>query len=348
MPSTVSSRDPSGSTSGVATPQATKAHASLLTRARSKAAYTFRHKLVLGVEPVWRYVANAGPTRAYRKTASQQTSALPPESARMLHDLNRDGCSRSTLEALTGDATLLGRLQETARAYESERAAEIAAQTKALAEVDDLGDGNAKLFLVQFLDARRPVIEPQGLLAVTALNPAIKAIADAYFAMRTRVADINIWRNLPSNHPPVSSQLWHRDQPDDYFVLKMFVYLEDVTDGAGPLSYGVGTHGKRERTWKPANTWHDGFNIRAHDVDMDSGLGESRRPRFTGPAGTVILADTQGWHKGGQATTTPRLLLQVLYASPAAADFRMLGAPADLDRSADLTDLAYDLSGKRG
>ena len=60
---------------------------------------------------------------------------------------------------------------------------------------------------------------------------------------------------------------------------------------------------------------------------MDRELPDNRRPRFTVPAGTVILADTHGWHKGGQATTLPRLLLQVLYASPAAADFRMLGAP---------------------
>ena len=163
------------------------------------------------------------------------------------------------------------------------------------------------------------MIEPQGLLAHTALNGHIKAVADAYFEMRTRVADLNIWRNLPSSHPPVSSQLWHRDQPDDYFILKMFVYLEDVTEGSGPLSYATGTHGKGDRTWKPANTWHDSYNLRAHDVDMDRDLPEDRRPRFTGPAGTVILADTHGWHKGGQATTSPRLLLQVLYASPGAA-----------------------------
>ena len=71
-------------------------------------------------------------------------------------DLNRDGCSQSTLEALTGDATLLGRLQETATEYESERAEEVAAQTKALQAVNDLGDGNSKPFLVQFLDAHRP------------------------------------------------------------------------------------------------------------------------------------------------------------------------------------------------
>ena len=168
MTSTVSFRDPHGARCCFSDPGSSPGPWLALSRARSKAAYTLQHKLVLGVEPVWRYLANAGPTREYRKVASKGASGLPPESLRMLRDLNRDGCSQSTLEALTGDATLLGRLQETARAYESDRAEEIAAQTKALQEVDDLGDGNTKPFLVQFLDADRPVIEPQGLLAVTA------------------------------------------------------------------------------------------------------------------------------------------------------------------------------------
>ena len=147
----------------------------------------------------------------------------------MLRELNQDGCASSTLEALTGDPSPLRRLQETGEGYEAARADEVTAQAAALQSVDDLGDGNEKVFLVQYLEANRPVIDPHGLLAKTALNTNIKAIADAYFQLRTRVADINIWRNLPSSHPPVSSQLWHRDQPDDYYIFKMFVYLEDVT-----------------------------------------------------------------------------------------------------------------------
>src|SRR5438105_3856374 len=257
MPSTISS----GPTAAVAAPSTARKQRSLLWRARAKASYAFEHKVMLGVEPVWRYVANAGPTREYRRNVGKSSSHLSPESARMLRDLNRDGCATSTLEALTGDATLLGRLQDAVKVYEADRAEEIAAQAAALQSVRDLGDGNAKLFLVQYLDANRPVIDPRGLFATTALNVNIKAIADAYFQMRTRVADINVWRNLPSSHPPVSSQLWHRDQPDDYYIFKMFVLLEDVTDGSGPLTYAVGTHGKADRKWKPANTWHDGYNI---------------------------------------------------------------------------------------
>jgi hypothetical protein len=311
---------------------------SLVTRSVNKASYVFQHKVLLGVEPVWRYVANAGPTREYRK----HSNGLSPESARILRDLNRDGCAQSTLEALTGDSTLLARLQAQAKEYEEARADEVAAKARALQEVNDLGDGNKKPYLVTYLDPDRPVVEPDSLLANAALTPAIKAISDAYYGMRTRVADINIWRNLPSNHAPVASQLWHRDQPDDHLVLKMFVYLEDVTAGAGPFSYVKGTHGKGDRKWKPAGTLHDGHNMRAHDDDMHREVPEARRPIFTGPAGTVLLADTIGWHKGGQATTTPRLLFHVLYASRAATDNRQLGAPKGLDLASATPDLAFD------
>src|SRR3954466_5854559 len=107
MPSTVSSEP----AAAVGAPSTTKKQHSLVWRARAKATYLFEHKVLLGIEPVWRYVANLGPTREYRRNVGPTPSPLSPESARMLRDLNRDGCAQSTLEALTGDATLLGRLQ---------------------------------------------------------------------------------------------------------------------------------------------------------------------------------------------------------------------------------------------
>jgi len=311
---------------------------SLVTRSVSKSKYVFQHKVLIGVEPVWRYVMNAGPTRDHKRAGN----GLSAEAARVLADLNRDGCATSSLEALTGDPTLLGRLQALAKEFEDERADEVAAKRRALEQVDDLGDGNTKPYLVEYLDRERPVIEPNGLLAQLALNPGIKGVADAYYGLRTRIADINIWRNLPSRHKPVSSQLWHRDQPDDHLVLKMFVYLEDVTEGAGPLSYVKGSHGKGDRKWRPQGTLYDGHNVRAQDDDMNREVPEARRPRFTGPAGTVVLADTLGWHKGGQATSEPRLLIQVLFASQGATDHRQLGVPEGLDLASAPRDLAFD------
>ena len=62
----------------------------------------------------------------------------------------------------------------------------------------------------------------------------------------------------------------------------------------------------------------------------------------TGRAGTVLFADTLGFHRGGHARTRDRLVCQVLYSSPAADGHRLLGLPAGVDARAHAADLAYD------
>ena len=62
---------------GTAAPSTTKKHRSLLWRARTKASYLFEHKVLLGIEPIWRYVANG---RAPASTAA--TSARAPATCR--------------------------------------------------------------------------------------------------------------------------------------------------------------------------------------------------------------------------------------------------------------------------
>lgn len=293
---------------------------------------------VLDRELLWRHVANAGRSRAFQRR--------PPghgvEAARVLADLQRDGCASTTLEELTGDPTLLFALQQQAGQWEQEQTDRATARRRRLEVLHDLGDGNDKLFLLQLLDADRPVVGPDDLLARISLTPALKGIADSYYGMRTQVADLNVWRTLPTGHVAVASQLWHRDQPDDHFILKLFVYLEDVGPGSGPFSYLVGTHGKGDRRWRPPGVRHDGYNHRAGDLDMDQSETADRRRVFTGPAGTVVLADTIGWHKGGQATEHPRLLFHALYSSPAARPVRRLGRPLVMAASDRRSDLAYE------
>ena len=63
-------------------------------------------------EPVWRYGFNAGPTRDFRK----RPPVLGDEARRVLADVDRDGLAVSNLADLTGDPTLLERLQEQAYA----------------------------------------------------------------------------------------------------------------------------------------------------------------------------------------------------------------------------------------
>ena len=292
-----------------------------------------------GSDPVWRYVFNAGAVVEYRR----RPPVLQPEGRRVAADLHRDGYAVTTLEALTGDPALLSQLQAEAGRRERERADKLAAQREHLA-AGQVVAGYAKLFTVQLLDDRRPEIDPTGLLARVALHAQLRGVADTYFGLRTRVADLNIWRTLPSNQPPASSQLWHRDMPEDRRILKAFVYLEDVAAGGGPFSYAIGTHREHGRPAVP--TEFDGMNQRVPERASAALLALERVA--TGPAGTLVLADTVGFHRGGFARDSARLLLQIRYASRAATDDRRLGAPPGLDRRAWRRDLAYGRPRRRG
>jgi hypothetical protein len=287
-------------------------------------------------EPVWRYGFNAGPTRDYRR----RPPALGEEALRVLDTVNRDGLATSNLADLTGDATLLERLQEEAYRLESMRADELEGRRQRIA-AGNIGGPKDKEFVMELLDSRRPVIEPNGLLARTALNEQLRGVADGYYGLRTRVSDINFWRNLPTPLPPRSSQLWHRDLPEDYYILKLFVYLEDCGDTNGPFTYLVGTHGKGDRRFQlPAQD--DGQTKRSSDDALAEAGVADRMRRCTGKAGDLVFADTVGYHKGGWVQEKGRLLFHVLYSSRAALPNRMLAAPYGVRPQKWSRDLAFD------
>jgi Phytanoyl-CoA dioxygenase (PhyH) len=287
-------------------------------------------------EPVWRYGFNAGPTREFRRRPPE----LNDEARRVLADVDRDGLAVSNIGDLTGDPTLLERLQEEAYRLESFRTEELEGRRARIAE-GNIGGPKYKEFVMELLDSRRPVIEPGGLLAGTALDVQLRGVADGYYGMRTRVADINFWRNLPTPLPPRSSQLWHRDLPEDFFILKLFVYLEDCGEKNGPFTYLAGTHGKGDRRFElPAQD--DGQTKRSSDDALGEAGVLDRMRVCTGRAGSVVFADTIGYHKGGWVQEKGRLLFHVLYSSKAAHPNRQLGLPIGV-RPADWSrDLAFD------
>ncbi|RKS68633.1 phytanoyl-CoA dioxygenase PhyH [Motilibacter peucedani] len=287
-------------------------------------------------EPVWRHVFNAQRTKAFRAAPPQ----LCAEGQRLSADLARDGFAKSSLEALTGDATLLPRLQELAHSLEQGNA-RLIAEHKARLDSGVKADVWDKPFVVELLDKRRPEVEPDGLLASVALHPQLRGIADTYFGLRVRVSDINIWRSLRTSKPAESSQLWHKDLADDFFVLKMFVYLEDVDEGGGPFTYLRGSHRRGDLRDLRLPEHDDGQQMRGSvDAPEQVGVGD-RVEAVTGPAGTVLFADTLGYHRGGWARTSERLLMQVLFTSNADIGKRKLAAPAGVRAEDWADDLAY-------
>ena len=182
-----------------------------------------------------------------------------------------------------------------------------------------LGDpttGARKAFLVPLLGAD-PTLDAESAFVRFALQPRILEVVHAYFGMYVRLRYYNIWQNLVTTEPAHQSQLWHRD-PEDRIILKLFVALEDVDEGCGPFTYAAGTHTAGRSRSQPDHLHHDGPTPRSSDEQMAAVVPRDRWVRATGPRGTVFLADTRGYHRGGRALEHDRVLFVCQYLSRAA------------------------------
>jgi hypothetical protein len=140
-------------------------------------------------------------------------------------------------------------------------------------------------------------------------SDAVLGAASRYLGSEPIFAGVKAWWSLPdptASDAELSSaaQQFHFDYDYPAFV-KFFVYLTDVGPNDGPFTYIEGTHRAKPR-------WADGR--RSDDELLDElGLGERQRS-LTGPAGTLIAADTSGYHKGTPVRERPRLILEAEYA----------------------------------
>jgi len=157
-------------------------------------------------------------------------------------------------------------------------------------------------------------------------------IANAYLNSYSRyyACRASLTRIMPPNHPPVMSQLWHRDN-EDFRVMKVFLYLSDVDDGSGPLNYVKGSN--------YGNKWHQEFPLRKKkpfsprvtDKAIENEIPLGDRITFTGKAGTMILADTMGLHKGGYCIKDERLMFMGAFMTSASfnTDWRGYKLPSN-------------------
>ena len=234
--------------------------------------------------------------RAANRSRLFRPGPLEPRLERILGDLKRDGIAVARFDELFGSMELY----EAAAADARERA------DRARAE-DRLGSSEKKPFLTKLHPEEFEIDEPYAQIA---LHPAVVSIANAYVRMRTYLLAVDVWLTAPTAGEAKETQLWHRDT-DDYLTPKMFVYFSDVTEGDGPFCYAPRTHplGDRRQSAEMDET------NRTHDDQMARIVPESEWVVATGTAGTVILADTCGYHKQLKPTGGQRLLMIGEYTS---------------------------------
>lgn len=244
-------------------------------------------------------------TRArWRRQNSQRTARLgaigDPKLERFLDDLKRDGIAIGRFEDLFGSTDLYDEAESLAlrRRSEHEESGEQQAES-------------AKPYLTKLLPSSSFALDDVFLRI--ALHPNVLSVANRYMGMRTLLRALDLWLTGPTPGPAIQTQLWHRDG-DDLMNVKLFVLFSDVTLAAGPFCYAPRTHPLGDRRRLPERDEHG----RSTDEQVSPIVPESEWVVATGTPGTVVLADTCGYHKQIKPTGEQRLLLMSQYVSSAA------------------------------
>jgi hypothetical protein len=235
-------------------------------------------------------------------------------------DLARDGIAVVPASQLLGRDSLFDALVSAAARLEGDWAMRLeevreAYRKKSVSSVQ-------KPYSIHLLPEQLP--GPNDIYTSFALQPTLLNVVNSYFGMYSNLTACNVWHNLVTGAAPSQSQLWHRD-PEDRHILKVFVYLCDVDEGAGPFTYAKGSH---RRPWEVApHSRRDGETPRSEDSELARLIPRERWLTALGPKGTMILADTRGYHKGGWATQKERIVYTCEYLATRATGLSTRGLP---------------------
>lgn len=274
-------------------------------------------------ELVWRYLSNLRPTVSFALRPSERLTSLERCLAALL---DRDGVAVTSIDALV-DATAVNEFDKSIAGLLENKTEEIVEHKLNAGYKDVIG---SKTFNLELLGSELK-FNADDVYARLALNESILKIANAYFGMFAKLRYYNVWQTFASSGPARESQLWHFDREDRY-ILKIFLYLDDVDEGAGPFTYAPGTHKKGKYRDLQPEFFLEGGVKRTTDEQMRAMFPEKLWIKGTGKKGTLIFADTRGFHKGGEARTKDRLMYTCMFTSQASESEDLIKIPEDLDR----------------
>ncbi len=122
----------------------------------------------------------------------------------------------------------------------------------------------------------------------------------------------NMWWSTSFNREASSeaAQLYHFDM-ERIKWLKIFIYVNDVTEENGPHAYIRGSHIPGN---KPMVLLKRGY-ARIEDQELKDFYKEDDFIELRAPSGTIIAGDTKCWHKGNLLKKGHRLMLELEYTA---------------------------------
>ena len=266
-------------------------------------------------EFLWRYAFNLIPTANYRLASFAK---LSDRERSVIDQLNRNGIATASVEEFPGRNNF-EELTSCVQRMLSDREQELSKLREEAQRPGSIGD---KTFNVELLGSPLQ-FDATSIYARFALQDYIRNIANAYFGMSAELRYYNVWNTFATTGEARESQLWHFDREDNY-ILKVFLYLDAVDEGTGPFTYAPGTHRKGSRWNQNPEFFFENNVRRSTDQQMSKVVPQSEWVRAIGAKGTLVFADTRGFHKGGEARDKDRLMYTCMYTSPASQSKRLL------------------------
>ena len=142
--------------------------------------------------------------------------------------------------------------------------------------------------------------------------PELLALLQEHFGHMPILDSVGAWWSIAANRPGSAelAQQYHFDLDRPRWI-KLFVYLTDVDPEGGPHVFVRGSHQVEARR---ATMLSRGY-VRITDADVEATYGRDRVDEICGPAGTALLVETIGMHKGKSPTRTNRLILEFQFSS---------------------------------
>lgn len=242
-------------------------------------------------KPVWRLLNNKA-----INLLSKNKPSLDSEQKRIVAEMKRTGIAVSTLDTLFPGQNMLQILSDYSKTLYPEEA-----------------EQGKKLYLKKYWD-RFPIFDLNNPFLKLTLEKKIVDIANGYMEMWTKLKyyDLAMTLPVPEGSNAIQSQRWHRD-PQEKKIIKMFIYLNDVGDDAGPFFHILeSNHDGKYGKLFPQKT-PEGIYITEEEIRKT--IPAENIKKMTGKAGTVIFCDTSGIHKGGYATKNERLMFTSFFTS---------------------------------
>ena len=250
--------------------------------------------------PVWWYVINRKP----RALFAANRPILNTVQKRIVGDLNEQGIAITSLQELfPKQPNLLSELQAYADTLNKRK--------------EDEDVSLVKPFL-RYLWDKTPTLTLANPFHRLVLDPKIIDVANSYIGMFTNFYILMLNVTVPVGHDAktIISQRWHRDH-EDKKLCKLFLYLNDVDEQAGPFIYVP--YSKYETKWGTIFPQQVPKGVYPRDGEVEKIIPAGEIKKMTGMAGTLLWCDTSGLHKGGHAFSKERLMLTAGYRTRASA-----------------------------